>query len=754
MNRLSLCVALVACAAATASDAPLPHFTGEVLPTPQKVTGDWRVLPLAADGFTVEIAEDAPGAFTLARDMLLDRFAALRNGASDAAKASPVKVVLGTFNDARIKQAGARHALGLAKLALPRKGHITRVRDGAGGVEIVAAGVDVRGTFYAAMTLLQQMGVVDGAVVLKCADMDDWPHWQRPYAMEYGPAAPSQLKGLAVHKVDGYAIQHRFEWRDFRPDLQRGQHTYDEQLAAMAEFREETGIFDFMLLLHIYAAPSDKYEPLDITNEAHVAELAERCRYAASRGFTHIMILADDWTPQLKGRYVCMHETEKKRFGDSVGRAHGYLMRRLHEALEQEHPGLELSFCPAPYSLRHLYGGSKDTPKPHMVDYLRDMAEEMPDDIPVVWTGRHVCSPDIAKEDFTEYSGYIPGQPSFLWDNSNGVDNPRSMPRFTTTRYEGFASDSNGIFYLNAFAFYWPWQRPFVLSAMDALWNPGAFDVDASFKQAVEKIYGPGSYEPAEAFRRARAEMKGSSRAPEVLAPLIERADAALKQLGARGIPTQKLRADLDKQRGYLEVKPSEAKVPRFEKAPTLDGKLDDPCWDQAARLGAFAPYGAKKNVERTEVLLGYDDENLYVAMICHHQGNLPTPTLEGRRDGSVFTESDSAGFMLQPEGHAYGHMLVDYAGNIMDERNAGGLDWDPAFPMAIHEEEKAWTLEVAVPFEELRSLPMDADPKRGTVWRGNFYRFYAHRGETSSWSDTHGNRFHNTAFFGVLEFE
>ncbi|MCP4640007.1 MAG: hypothetical protein GY851_06230, partial [bacterium] len=173
-----------------------------------------------------------------------------------------------------------------------------------------------------------------------------------------------------------------------------------------------------------------------------------------------------------------MHETERERFGDSVGRAHGFLMARLYETLKREHPSLELSFCPAPYSLGHVYGRT-DTPYGHMVQYLRDLDAAMPRDIPVVWTGPAVCSAAIEREHLLEYSRYIANRPTFLWDNSNGVVDVRSMPRFGTTRYDGFAADSNGLFYLNAFAFYWPWQRPFMLSAVDALWKPEGFDSDA-----------------------------------------------------------------------------------------------------------------------------------------------------------------------------------------------------------------------------------------------------------------------------------
>ena len=450
----------------------------------------------------------------------------------------------------------------------------TRLYGSIQAADIAAAGVDARGAFYAAVTLLQQMGVENGKPVLKCADINDWPEWQRPYAMEYGPATRQQLIDLAMYKVGHFAIQHRLEWREFRPDHMYGKRPLEEFLSEMAAFRDETGLFDYMLLLHIYASPSQDYELLDITNEDHIAEVIARCQYAASKGFTHIMILADDWTPRDKGRYVCMHESERKRFGDSVGRAHGYLMARLYDALKREYPALDFSICPAPYSLGHVYTGEGER-KPHMVQYLRDLDAEMPPNIAVVWTGRFVGSPSIERAHFLEYSGLVGNRPTFLWDNSNCCDEAPSPQRFVTTRYDGFAADSHGIFYLNAFALHWPWQRPFVLSAMDALWNPEAFKVDGSFEQAVDKAYGPGVYPLVEAYRRTRAAMNGVQNDPQRLRTLVEEADAQLKAIEERGLPTKRLRDDWARQKALVDLKVAEGIVRRFTEPPVLDGKLD-----------------------------------------------------------------------------------------------------------------------------------------------------------------------------------
>ncbi len=746
--------------------AELPYYTGQVLPAPREVLTEWRSLPLKEDGVQVRLGESMGGAGRLAEELLQQRLtetvAAQRpteeSGKGQARsirdKSAPITIHLGTFGDGIIKEVDSAHGLAFDSLVLPKFGYALRVREtNDGAADIAAAGVDARGAFYAAVTLLQQMGVENGKPVLKCADINDWPEWQRPYAMEYGPATRQQLIDLAMYKVGHFAIQHRLEWREFRPDHMYGKRPLEEFLSEMAAFRDETGLFDYMLLLHIYASPSPDYELLDITNEDHIAEVIARCQYAASKGFTHIMILADDWTPRDKGRYVCMHESERKRFGDSVGRAHGYLMARLYDALKREYPALDFSICPAPYSLGHVYTGEGER-KPHMVQYLRDLDAEMPPNIAVVWTGRFVGSPSIERAHFLEYSGLVGNRPTFLWDNSNCCDEAPSPQRFVTTRYDGFAADSHGIFYLNAFALHWPWQRPFVLSAMDALWNPEAFKVDGSFEQAVDKAYGPGVYPLVEAYRRTRAAMNGVQNDPQRLRTLVEEADAQLKAIEERGLPTKRLRDDWARQKALVDLKVAEGIVRRFTEPPVLDGKLDEPAWVNADVLSGFTPYGAAEHLDQTELRLGYDNQYFYAAFTCHHQGGLPTPTIRGRHDGNVFGESDAVGMMLQPQGGTYGHFVVDHVGNVFDERNSGGLDWDPQWKAAIHVEEKVWTVEIAVPLSELESFPMDEWPKSGTKWRANFHRYYAAKNQTSAWSDTHGNRFHVTEFFGVLTFE
>jgi len=55
--------------------------------------------------------------------------------------------------------------------------------------------------------------------------------------------------------------------------------------------------------------------------------------------------------------------------------------------------------------------------------------------------------------------------------------------------------------------------------------------------------------------------------------------------------------------------------VPQTDAPPAVDGRLDDPCWQRAARI-EFLPRcaDAEPAVDRTRTLLTYDADRLYLA--------------------------------------------------------------------------------------------------------------------------------------------
>ena len=105
------------------------------------------------------------------------------------------------------------------------------------------------------------------------------------------------------------------------------------------------------VLLFLFAAclgwSQERIERFDAANEEHIRQLIEYCRTAAEYHVSHIMLRVDDVLPQIEGKYQFASENEAKKF-NSPGEAHGYIMRRLYDALHPEFPDLQLSFCPGP----------------------------------------------------------------------------------------------------------------------------------------------------------------------------------------------------------------------------------------------------------------------------------------------------------------------------------------------------------------------------------------------------------------------
>ena len=188
-----------------------------------------------------------------------------------------------------------------------------------------------------------------------------------------------------------------------------------------------------------------------------------------------------------------------------------------------------------------------------------------------------------------------------------------------------------------------------------------------------------------------------------------------------------------------VEVPPEKAKplrIPRLDKPPVIDGKLDDEVWKQAVALRDFYQISPGDNIEPskpTDVFIGYDSRFLYFGV---HAFDDPAKVRASvaRRD-NVFGEDNI-------------RLFLD---TFNDQRKAYVLGWNPLgvqqdgimtegsgtdFSVDIVMESKGelttdgWTLEVAIPFKSLR-YEAGKDKLWGFhVWR-NIDRF---NDEIDSW--------------------
>jgi hypothetical protein len=164
--------------------------------------------------------------------------------------------------------------------------------------------------------------------------------------------------------------------------------------------------------------------------------------------------------------------------------------------------------------------------------------------------------------------------------------------------------------------------------------------------------------------------------------------------------------------------------LPRFDKPPVIDGKLDDEVWKLAAVLKDFYQVQPGDNTppsKPTEVLLGLDSRFLYVAFHCYDEPDKVRATIAKRDD--IFNDD-------------YVGILFD---TFHDRRKAYEFDFNPLgiqadgiwtdgqnedFSPDIVMESKGivtsdgWTVEVAIPFKSLRYVA-----GKDKLWGAHFWR-------------------------------
>ena len=158
--------------------------------------------------------------------------------------------------------------------------------------------------------------------------------------------------------------------------------------------------------------------------------------------------------------------------------------------------------------------------------------------------------------------------------------------------------------------------------------------------------------------------------------------------------------------------------IPRFDKPPVIDGKLDDEVWKTAAVFKDFYQINPGDNIapsKPTEAMIGYDAKTFYIAFHCYDEIDKIRATVAKRDD--VFGEDNVRVFL----------------DTFNDQRRAYVLGWNPLgiqqdgimtegsgtdFSVDIVMESKGmitsdgWTLEVAIPFKSLRY-----EAGKGKLW-------------------------------------
>ena len=159
------------------------------------------------------------------------------------------------------------------------------------------------------------------------------------------------------------------------------------------------------------------------------------------------------------------------------------------------------------------------------------------------------------------------------------------------------------------------------------------------------------------------------------------------------------------------EAEPPTATPPNIRIRPVIDGKLDDECWKNAAKLADFHIYKSDKTTDDTRAWLARDDKFLYLGFKCFNP-NMRFLNLNGASDDdAAICKDDSIEIFLQRDGmNRYFHYMLNYAGLKGERRvskdNDGkvsrDLAWNYPWIAAVTSTDKSWTAEIAIPLDVL----------------------------------------------------
>lgn len=305
-------------------------------------------------------------------------------------------------------------------------------------------------------------------------------------------------------------------------------------------------------------------------------------------------------------------------------------------------------------------------------------------------------------------------------------------------------------------------------------------DIDAMLEEYYRLFYGPAAeqmkafiefYEPnyrelgqvgsGELIKQALDRYDAAVAAVEpgtVYSQRLEMFGEGLKSLRLRYEQIAKGRGDVPEQRTYG----TEA-LGRL----TLDGKLDDEFWHNAAgrvhlpgrlvhyQTGAKAPYD-------TRFKFGKDKQNLYLGIYCADEPGDTTNSTTTKDDDPAIWEGDYVTVLLETPTQSYYEIAVNPAGAVIDlDHSADGdtLKWSSQIQVAtyVNEEEGYWSAELRIPYTSSTDDPyhqvIGTSPRQTLPWFFNVARQRV-RGDDRSLSSFSPSEegVHNILSFGKLK--
>ncbi|QCJ44657.1 beta-N-acetylhexosaminidase [Bacillus sp. S3] len=436
-----------------------------------------------------------------------------------------------------------------------------------GKKQIVLAGKDQTGTFYAAKTFTQMIQKQEGRDRFPQAEIRDWPDMTIRGSIEgfYGPPWThedrlNQLEFYGDNKLNTYIYApkddpyHRENWREPYPDKEFA------RITELIEKAQENHVkFTFSL------SPG---QSICYSGDQDFELLKKKMEKMWGLGVKSYAIFLDDIDKNLH----CGEDNLK--FGedaDPIAAAHAYLLNRFTKEFIDTHKGAErLITVPTDYA-----GNQSNT-------YRERFAELLDKDTLVIWTGPDVVAKQITAEDAQQVRDIFKHD-LLLWDNYPVNDFERNRiflgpldkrdKELTKHGVEGLTANPMNEAEASKVPLY---------TIADYSWNQGGYNPIDSWERSIQSFGGKAA-DALKTFAENSYSSTIDNKDSLTLTPLIEEfwkaygtndmeqaANRLLAEFGNLRSAPDRLRQQLDNEKFLNETKPYLDKIELYGEAGQL----------------------------------------------------------------------------------------------------------------------------------------------------------------------------------------
>jgi len=180
-------------------------------------------------------------------------------------------------------------------------------------------------------------------------------------------------------------------------------------------------------------------------------------------------------------------------------------------------------------------------------------------------------------------------------------------------------------------------------------------------------------------------------------------------------------------------IQAAQVKAVRLVQPIVVDGKLSESIWNSnpaSSDLKQKEPNQGEQPSEKTDVWVAYDDDALYIAARLFDSSPDSIMALLDRRDN--LNTADWFGVFLDPyrDKRSGNYFVVGPSGTLADgvlyNDDWDDSDWDGVWEGKAQIDDRGWTVEMRIPFSQLRFLDQDSQ-----IWGINFRRDIGRKSET-----------------------